>query len=166
MGLIRKATSPAVLLAALVGLAAASGFISEDVFVRRVPGGRRLLQQPTDCPVNFEHANYTILTSKCKGPVYPEDQCCPAFTEFACPFASDLNNLTNKCASVMFSYINVIGNYPPGLFANECHGDQEGLYCPAPPPHSEDDTNSCNLNQTPVSFLFLVCGIILELLLS
>ncbi|KAG6514388.1 GPI-anchored protein LLG1-like [Zingiber officinale] len=165
MGLIRKATSPVVLLAAFVGLAAASGFISEDVFVRRLPGGRSLLQQTTDCPVNFERQNYTIFTNKCRGPQYPADQCCSAFTEFACPFASYLNNLTTNCASTMFSYINLNGNYPPGLFANECHGDKDGLPCPAPP-QSEDNTSSCNLSQTPVSFFFLVCGIILEFLFS
>lgn len=125
-----------------------------------------LLFKSADCPVSFESKNYTIFTSKCKGPVYPADQCCSAFVEFACPFASDLNNLSNNCAAVMFSYINGIGNYPPGLFANECHGDKNGIPCPAAPPQSEADTSSCNFSQTSVSFFFLVCGIILEFLFS
>lgn len=125
-----------------------------------------LLFKSADCPVSFEYQNYTIITSMCKGPGYPRDQCCSAFAEFACPFASYLNNLSNDCAAVMFSYINNNGHYPAGLFASECHGDKNGIPCPASPPQSEDDTNSCNFSQTSVSFFFLVCGIILAFLFS
>jgi hypothetical protein len=84
------------------------------------------------CPVNFEFLNYTIIKSKCKGPRYPADACCAAFTEFACPYADVLNDLTNDCASTMFSYINLNGKYPPGLFANECGGGKQGLACHGP----------------------------------
>ncbi|XP_048235162.1 GPI-anchored protein LLG1-like isoform X2 [Ricinus communis] len=97
---------------------------------------------PDACPVNFEFQNYTVITSQCKGPKYAPETCCAAFKEFACPFADVLNDLTNDCASTMFSYINLYGKYPPGLFASECREGKEGLECPAPPPsHLADDKN-------------------------
>ncbi|KAF8409819.1 hypothetical protein HHK36_005898 [Tetracentron sinense] len=71
------------------------------------------------CSVNFEFLNYTIITSQCKGPQYLPKLCCTAFKEFACPYADQLNDLTNDCASTMFSYINLFGKYPPGLFAKK-----------------------------------------------
>jgi hypothetical protein len=37
--------------------------------------------------------------------------------------------MTTDCATVMFSYINIYGKYPPGLFANECKEGKEGLDC-------------------------------------
>lgn len=37
--------------------------------------------------------------------------------------------MTTNCAEVMFSYINLYGKYPPGLFANECKEGQLGLEC-------------------------------------
>lgn len=37
--------------------------------------------------------------------------------------------MTTDCASVMFSYINIYGKYPPGLFANECKEGKDGLDC-------------------------------------
>ncbi|KAL5200434.1 hypothetical protein ABZP36_021637 [Zizania latifolia] len=89
---------------------------------------RNLLQAKKNCPVNFESQNYSIITSKCKSP-YPANLCCAAFTEFACPFSNDLNDESNSCASTMFTYINFHGKYPPGLFANECKGDKNGLPC-------------------------------------
>ncbi|XP_052207284.1 GPI-anchored protein LLG1 isoform X6 [Diospyros lotus] len=114
--------------------ASASTFISGDVFGDQVSIGRNLLQAKKACPVNFEFLNYTIITSKCKGPRYPADMCCAALAEFACPYADELNDLSNDCASTMFSYINLYGKYPPGLFANECKGDKKGLPCPASSP--------------------------------
>ncbi|KAF8414323.1 hypothetical protein HHK36_002324 [Tetracentron sinense] len=93
------------------------------------------------CPVNLEFLNYTIITGQCRGPQYPPKLCCAAFKEFACPYADQLNDLTNDCASTMFSYINLYGQYPPGLFASECREGKEGLACPATPP-----TESVNAN--------------------
>ncbi|URE05020.1 WD repeat-containing protein C2A9.03 [Musa troglodytarum] len=138
MDLNRKIPLQAVLFAAFVGWAAASSFISGDVFVSHGSGGRSLLQAKTSCPVNFEFMNYTIITSKCKGPQYPAKLCCEALKEFACPYAAELNDLTNDCASTMFSYINLYGRYPPGLFASECREGKEGLSCPANAPQSEN----------------------------
>ncbi|KAI6688639.1 hypothetical protein NL676_025467 [Syzygium grande] len=108
--------------------------ISDDILESQVLAGRHLLQAKQGCSVNFEFLNYTIITSKCKGPTYPPDVCCGAFKEFACPYADVLNDLTNDCASTMFSYINLNGNYPPGLFAAECKEGKLGLECPALPP--------------------------------
>ncbi|KAI3887817.1 hypothetical protein MKW92_035191 [Papaver armeniacum] len=76
--------------------------------------GRTLLQLTKDCPVDFENKKYTVITSQCKGPLYPPKQCCSALKEFACPCADELNDLSIVCSSTMFSYITRIGGYPPG----------------------------------------------------
>ncbi|KAI3466369.1 hypothetical protein Pfo_023032 [Paulownia fortunei] len=124
----------------------ASTFISDVVFGPQVLSERRLLQAKKSCPVNFEHQNYTVITSQCKGPNYSTKLCCSALKEFACPFVDDLNDLTNDCAYVMFSYINLNGKYPDGLFASLCREGKEGLACPDLPPSSspseKDDRNS------------------------
>ncbi|KAL0688760.1 hypothetical protein Bca4012_088437 [Brassica carinata] len=78
---------------------------------------------------DFASKNYTIITSKCKGPNYPAKACCSAFKDFACPFAEALNDEKADCASTMFSYINIYGRYPPGIFANMCKEGKEGLDC-------------------------------------
>ncbi|KAI4388552.1 hypothetical protein MLD38_000871 [Melastoma candidum] len=98
----------------------ASTSISDEVFASQGPAIRHLLQAKKSCPVNFEFLNYSNLTNKCKGPKYSSDICCPAFKDLACPYAEYLNDLTNDCASTMFSYINLYGKYPPGLFSSEC----------------------------------------------
>lgn len=92
----------------------------------------RLLQTKTPCSINFEYQNYTIITSQCKGPSYPVKACCNALLKFACPFAAEINDRSNDCAENMFSYINIIGKYPPGLFANECTNGTAGLGIPCP----------------------------------
>ncbi|TYG37394.1 hypothetical protein ES288_D13G138100v1 [Gossypium darwinii] len=86
------------------------------------------------CPIEFEFLNYTIITSECKGPKYPANRCCAAFKKFACPYAKQINDLTTDCASTMFSYINLYGKYPPGLFAAECREGKRGLKCPKSAP--------------------------------
>nr|6A5E_C Chain C, GPI-anchored protein LLG2 [Arabidopsis thaliana]6A5E_D Chain D, GPI-anchored protein LLG2 [Arabidopsis thaliana] len=83
----------------------------------------------TTCKEDFANKNYTIITSRCKGPNYPANVCCSAFKDFACPFAEVLNDEKNDCASTMFSYINLYGRYPPGIFANMCKEGKEGLDC-------------------------------------
>uniref|UniRef100_A0A0D9VKC8 GPI-anchored protein LLG1-like domain-containing protein n=1 Tax=Leersia perrieri TaxID=77586 RepID=A0A0D9VKC8_9ORYZ len=116
--------------AVLAGLASASPFLSDSVFQGSVGStGRSLLQAKKSCPVSFEFQNYTIITSKCKGPKFPAKECCDSFKEFACPFAEYINDESNDCASTMFSYINLYGKYPPGLFANECREGKLGLSC-------------------------------------
>lgn len=116
------------------------------------------------CPVSFEFLNYTIITSQCKGPNYPPQQCCAAFKEFACPYADELNDLTNDCASIMFSYINIYGHYPPGLFASECKEGPEGLACPALPPSqstSASDESGSQIIFYPSLLLMLTAGFVL-----
>ncbi|KAG8072176.1 hypothetical protein GUJ93_ZPchr0006g45605 [Zizania palustris] len=116
--------------AVLVGFASASPVLSGSAFQGSTGStGRSLLQAKKSCPVNFEFQNYTIITSKCKGPQFPPKECCDAFKEFACPFSDYINDESNDCASTMFSYINLYGKYPPGLFASECRDDKKGLSC-------------------------------------
>ncbi|CAH2069780.1 unnamed protein product [Thlaspi arvense] len=105
----------------------------------------------TACPVNFEFMNYTIITSQCKGPKFPPKQCCDAFKEFACPYAEDLNDLSNDCSTTMFSYINLYGKYPPGLYASQCKEGKEGLECPALSPSSAADINAATATTTTAS---------------
>lgn len=116
---------------------ASSTYISDTIFEPHRSTGRSLLQNKKNCPVNFENQNYTIITSKCKGPKYTADLCCGAFKEFACPFAEQINDMSTNCADTMFSYINLYGKYPPGIFANLCKGDKYGLAC--------DDVKSENM---------------------
>ncbi|PIN21342.1 hypothetical protein CDL12_05954 [Handroanthus impetiginosus] len=139
----------------------ASTFISDGIFGSSVLGERRLLQAKKPCPVNFEFQNYTIITSKCKGPQYLPDLCCSAFKEFACPYAEELNDLTNDCASTMFSYINLYGKYPPGLFASECRGGKFGLECPALPPGSSRAQRANNNSGT-----YIMCNLLPVLMLT
>ncbi|KAK7829308.1 gpi-anchored protein llg1 [Quercus suber] len=123
-------------------------------------GTRVALEIIGTCPVNFEFLNYTIITSKCKGPNYPPDLCCGSFKEFACPYADVINDLTNDCASTMFSYINLYGKYPPGLFASECREGKEGLACPAQAP-SVSANESGTHNMYPSPLLMLTAGFFL-----
>ncbi|KAF8043299.1 hypothetical protein BT93_A1592 [Corymbia citriodora subsp. variegata] len=128
----------------LIGVASCS-FIHDGIFESREAAGRSLLQAKKSCSVDFENQNYTILTSQCKGPQYSAKLCCQAFKEFACPFIDQINDLTTDCASTMFSYINLYGKYPPGLFANECKEGKEGLDCTAVPvasPALKDSVNA------------------------
>ncbi|KAG5403771.1 hypothetical protein IGI04_009890 [Brassica rapa subsp. trilocularis] len=129
-----------------------SSFISDGVFgSQALVTGRNLLQTKKTCPVNFEFMNYTIITSQCKGPKFPVKECCSAFLDFACPYTEQLNDLSNDCATTMFSYINLYGQYPPGLFANQCKGGKEGLECPAMSPASAADVNAAvNTASTPL----------------
>uniref|UniRef100_A0A5B7C481 Putative GPI-anchored protein LORELEI n=1 Tax=Davidia involucrata TaxID=16924 RepID=A0A5B7C481_DAVIN len=112
----------------LTGLASSS-FISYDIYGSDGSTGRTLLQAKAECSVDFETMNYTILTSQCKGPQYPSNLCCDALKQFACPYSEQINDLKTNCAQTMFSYINLFGKYPPGLFANMCKEGKEGLAC-------------------------------------
>nr|CAD1831407.1 unnamed protein product [Ananas comosus var. bracteatus] len=158
MGSSNGASTQALLFFLLfffIGFASATS-ISGDVFQSHGSTGRSLLQAKRVssshkipffmakfcCPVNFEFLNYTIITSKCKGPQYPASLCCSAFKEFACPYSNELNDGTNDCASTMFSYINLYGKYPPGLFASECREGKEGLSCPPELSQSQKAVNA------------------------
>ncbi|KAI3769091.1 hypothetical protein L6452_00188 [Arctium lappa] len=142
--------------------------ISDGVFTSEASIGRNLLQAKKPCPVNFEFMNYTIITSRCKGPQYPPNLCCQAFKDFACPYAEDLNDLSNECSSTMFSYINLYGNYPPGLFSSLCRDEKIGLICPALAPGAgrnsvgADSNNSHNI-RNPSPLLMLIAGFLIFL---
>ncbi|KFK27198.1 hypothetical protein AALP_AA8G348200 [Arabis alpina] len=120
-----------------------SSFISDGAFEsQNLVIGRNLLQTKKTCPVNFEFMNYTVIKNQCKGPKYPPKECCAAFKDFACPYTEEINDLSTDCATTMFSYINLYGKYPPGIFANQCKEGKEGLECPALPPASVADVNA------------------------
>ncbi|PSS14249.1 GPI-anchored protein [Actinidia chinensis var. chinensis] len=143
----------------------ASTFISDDVYGDQASIGRNLLQAKKSCPVNFEFLNYTIITSQCKGPRYPPKFCCAALKEFACPYVNELNDLTNDCATTMFSYINLYGKYPPGLFASQCREGKEGLECSASPPSESADATGSEIICNPSPCLVLSTGLLVLLLL-
>ncbi|KAF9673192.1 hypothetical protein SADUNF_Sadunf11G0123000 [Salix dunnii] len=151
----------------LMGLFAApfaSTFISDGVFESHASTGRNLLQTVKACPISFEFLNYTIITSQCKGPQYPPSLCCASFKELACPYAALLNDPTNECASNMFSYINLNGKYPPGLFANECKDGKLGLACSASPPSElVNDKNGSQIMHDPPLLLILLAGFLVVL---
>ncbi|GLT86903.1 hypothetical protein SLE2022_050130 [Rubroshorea leprosula] len=140
----------------LAVFASSSTHISNNVFESHGIVGRNLLQAKKECTVDFERQNYTIVTSKCKGPQYQANLCCEALKEFACPFSEDINDLSNNCASTMFSYINLYGKYPPGLFASLCREGQYGLEC-----KDTGKTNNAAVSvATKSSFLMLASGFI------
>ncbi|XP_073141710.1 GPI-anchored protein LLG1-like isoform X2 [Henckelia pumila] len=145
----------------------ASPFIPDGIFGSHDSGERRLLQAKIPCPVNFEIQNYSIITTKCKGPKYPVDQCCSSFKEFACPFVDSLNDLRNDCASIMFSYIYVNGNYPAGLFGSLCREGKDGLECPeVPPPPMLSETANKNLSRNIRELLTITMLIVASLALT
>ncbi|KAK4486929.1 hypothetical protein RD792_006240 [Penstemon davidsonii] len=78
--------------------------------------------------------NYTVITSQCKGPNYTPQRCCEPLKELLCPVKDQVNDLKSSCADTFFSYVNLYGKYPPGLFASLCREGQMGLECPAPAP--------------------------------
>ncbi|XP_055824531.1 GPI-anchored protein LLG1 [Solanum dulcamara] len=126
--------------------ASASASLSDGIFVNQGLTGRNLLQAKKPCPISFEFQNYTVITSQCRGPQYPAKQCCEALTQFACPYSDYVNDLTTDCASTMFSYINLHGKYPPGLFASECKGDKSGLPCPDLGPSESANANNSRMS--------------------
>lgn len=116
------------------------------------------------CSVNFEAQNYTIITSQCKGPQYPPKPCCQALKEFACPFAADINDEENDCAATMFSYINLYGKYPPGLFASQCREGKEGLDCKEVlSPKASPSSSRGQITSIPSTFLILTAAFLASL---
>ncbi|KAK1396255.1 GPI-anchored protein LORELEI [Heracleum sosnowskyi] len=118
-----------LLLFFLLFSSASSITLSNDIFESQIFPGRSLLQQKPSCGIDFQNQNYTVITSQCKGPTFQAKACCGALKELACPFSDQLNDMKNDCAATLFSYINLHGKYPPGLFANLCHDGKEGLNC-------------------------------------
>lgn len=73
--------------------------------------------------------NYTVITSQCKGPNYTPERCCTPLKQLLCPIKDQVNDLKSNCADVFFSYVNLYGKYPPGLFAALCKEGEQGLNC-------------------------------------
>lgn len=113
----------------LVVSMASSSHISNEVFEPHASISRSLLQQKTTCPVDFENMNYTVITSQCKGPNYSAERCCPPLKQLLCPVKDQVNDLKSNCADTFFSYVNLYGKYPPGLFAALCKEGEQGLDC-------------------------------------
>ncbi|CAK9232261.1 unnamed protein product [Sphagnum troendelagicum] len=121
--------------------AAASEELSEkrlQIYEGSDIGARKLLQAVQQCPENFEVQNYSSITSVCVGPNYDSTLCCPPFVAFVCKFLTYFDDQSTDCASTLFSYLNLAGHYPPGLFANECKGGPLGIACPIAPAPSPD----------------------------
>ncbi|KAG7617415.1 GPI-anchored protein LORELEI [Arabidopsis thaliana] len=136
------------LMELLVSLSSSSS-ISDGVFESQTSvSGRNLRHAKKKCEVNFEYMDYKVLTKRCKGPAFPAKECCSAFKEFACPYVSQINDMNSDCAQTMFSYMNIYGNYPTGLFANECRERKDGLVCPLPPLYSHN-LNASTADSTP-----------------
>nr|XP_023912458.1 GPI-anchored protein LLG1-like [Quercus suber] len=150
----------------ITGLASSnSSFLSDEIFESRDEStGRVLLQAKKACTENFENKNYSILTDRCKGPQYPPVVCCNALKDFACPFADAINDLTTDCASTMFSYINLYGKYPPGLFANLCREGKLGLNCTDVGPDPDDISYGVHTTVTHSTLLIITAGFIVFLL--
>lgn len=160
MGLRGGLALRTAVIAAVLGFAAA-GFISNDALLEQEHGttGRSLLQAKKDCPVSFEGANYTVITSHCKGPLYQPSLCCNALKDFACPYATYINDVTTNCAATMFSYINLYGKYPPGLFANTCHEGNKGLACPEDTPQVQPGQAASGAAAVAVPAAALAAGV-------
>ncbi|KAM3223049.1 hypothetical protein CQW23_18087 [Capsicum baccatum] len=137
----------------------ASASLSDGIFINQDSVGRSLLQAKKPCPTSFEFQNYTIITSQCRGPQYPAKQCCAALAQFACPFSDYVNDLTTDCASTMFSYINLHGKYPPGLFASECQGDKKGIPCPDVAPSESANANNSQMSCRLSPILMIVTSL-------
>ncbi|KAK8499910.1 hypothetical protein V6N12_042745 [Hibiscus sabdariffa] len=82
------------------------------------------------CKEDFRTKNYTIITSKCRGPEYPKKACCDAFLEFVCPMADLINDASHDCAIRMFCSIERSGHYPRLLFFNLSSNGTDALDCP------------------------------------
>ncbi|XP_059666598.1 GPI-anchored protein LLG1-like [Cornus florida] len=153
-----------ILFLFLFSAATASTYISDDIFGSGASTGRNLLQAKKACPVSFEFLNYTIITSQCEAPEYLPKLCCPAFKELACPYVDQLNDLTTYCSENLFSYINLHGNYTPGLFSTLCREGQEGIQCPASPPTQSPNAGGSPIICDPTWLLMLITAFLMPLL--
>ncbi|KAL7142131.1 hypothetical protein ABFS83_08G102800 [Erythranthe nasuta] len=138
---------------------ASSSYISNEVIEPHGSLGRSLLQQKSSCSVDFENMNYTVITSQCKGPNYSPERCCPPLKQLLCPVKDQVNDLKSNCADTFFSYVNLYGKYPPGLFSALCKEGEEGLDCddvplPPPPVHQVGASPLC-LRAQPMMLFFL-----------
>ncbi|CAH8314562.1 unnamed protein product [Eruca vesicaria subsp. sativa] len=108
---------------------ASSLHISLDEFESHPATSRALLREKKPCKEDFANKDYTIITSRCKGPNYQANECCSAFKEFACPYAEAISDKTTECAAEMFYFIEIYGHYPLRLFVDMCSEGEGGMDC-------------------------------------
>ncbi|XP_073029903.1 GPI-anchored protein LLG1-like [Primulina eburnea] len=149
----------------VAGLAfASSSYISNEVVEPHGSMGRSLLQQKTTCSVDFEKMNYSVITSQCKGPNYTPERCCMPLKVLLCPVKDQVNDLKSNCADTFFSYVNLYGKYPPGLFASLCKEGEQGLDCQSveqpPPPKSEGFRGGVR----PALLMMIIAGLVMVIL--
>ena len=82
-----------------------------------------------------------MVTSVCNASNPDLAVCCEAFVDFACPFASYINDANTNCNVAMFTYLNMAGNYPEQLWQS-CQGDANGLPCPLVPAPSPNPSSA------------------------
>ncbi|KAL3632287.1 hypothetical protein CASFOL_025271 [Castilleja foliolosa] len=138
---------------------ASANYISYEVLEPHRLVGRALLQQKSTCTVDFENMNYTVITSQCKGPNYTPERCCEPLKQLVCPIKDEFNDLKTNCADTFFSYVNLYGKYPPGLFAALCKEGEQGLDCagvPDPPPPSSNQSGALRASAYTSTLLMLI----------
>ncbi|XP_039020203.1 GPI-anchored protein LLG3-like [Hibiscus syriacus] len=112
----------------ITGFATSSTHILHRVL--RESKGHRVPKHSIPCQHDFQTMNYTIITSKCKGPDSPKRDCCNALLDFVCPIADIINDDKTDCAVLMFCSIRQHGDYPPSMFFNMCRNGTHALNCP------------------------------------
>jgi hypothetical protein len=60
----------------------------------------------------------------------------------------------------MFSYINLYGKYPPGLFAHECREGKLGLSCDGVPQREVVASGGQRAQGSLLALITLVCGLV------
>ena len=70
------------------------------------------------------------IEATCRGQEVPKPECCKAFKDFACPYSTLLDNLTNGCALELLMKVRSFCNVPREFFA-ACGDSDVGLTCPA-----------------------------------
>ncbi|KAJ7558198.1 hypothetical protein O6H91_04G027900 [Diphasiastrum complanatum] len=98
-----------------------------------VGSARHLLQAKIPCPIDMANLNYTPCISICKAPNFPKVPCCEGFKAVVCPIVLYFNNASTDCPDEFFSYLNLYGSFPGGLFNDYCVEGVQGLACPLVP---------------------------------
>ncbi|XP_039071622.1 GPI-anchored protein LLG3-like [Hibiscus syriacus] len=114
----------------VLGFASSSTHISHRVLQAQKTDMRGVPEFSIPCKHDFKNMNYTIITSKCKGPESSKKDCCDALLAFACPIADIINDDKTDCAALMFCTIRQHGDYPPSMFINMCKNGTHALNCP------------------------------------
>jgi hypothetical protein len=87
--------------------------------------------------------------------------------DFACTYADAINGMTADCFTIMFSYINFFGDYPPSLLANMCNEGKLTLNCTNIKEATEkaQKSNGMNIAATQSTLLMITAGLSVLLLI-